>query len=123
MHSLAFEDAARVRGTYHTQLWVDVWQAQDPWIYASLDIPRSTRLYWRDTPPPEIVGAELFDRGDIELRRENDVLKHRVALLVAIARLLFTLVRVRRADLRHCRVPDPRVGPREQPAGTEAATM
>lgn len=94
---------------YHPQLWVDVWRAQDPWLYANLDIPRSTRLTWRDRSPPEaIVGAELFDRGHAVLRRDLHRLQRRADVLAALVRLLVTLVRVRGADLRNHRLPDGR---------------
>ena len=73
-----------------------------------LGVPRSTARGWLDAAPRVMVGLEVADFTEPELRQEILKLRRRVKKLTALLRLTLALLRSLKFTLTHERVPDGR---------------
>ncbi len=69
-------------------------------------VPRSTARGWLTSTRAEVVTIDVFDMDVLKLQQEILTLRHRVAWLVAMLRLLVVLTRVSGFSLACARFPD-----------------
>ncbi len=80
----------------------------DPTIATDLGVPRSTARGWLRTAPTAVVGLEVADLTEVELRQEVLKLQRRVQKLAALLRLALALLHVSTFTLAGERLPDGR---------------
>jgi putative transposase len=83
-----------------------VWETGNPDLFPDLAIPRSTLAGWLREPPPEVVTVDWLVHSEVSLLLTLHKTEKRNAILLALLRLLLTLVRVRGCHLDGQRLPD-----------------
>ena len=83
-----------------------VWETGNPWLLSELNIPRSTIAGWMREPPPDVVTVDWLEACDLELALKMKKIESRCGVLMALVRLLLTLVRVHYLGLAGNRLPD-----------------
>ena len=86
-----------------------VWETGDTHLFPELNIPRSTLAGWLRDPPPDVITAGVLETNDLALALRMKKLERHCGVLMALVRLLFTLVRVRSVGLdgpRLLQLPD-----------------
>jgi hypothetical protein len=78
----------------------------DPDLFPELKIPRSTIRNWFHRGIPDVVTCDLLSVEKTELLAEIQELRHRVAVLGAIAGLLVVMLRVSEHRLDHERLAE-----------------
>ena len=76
-----------------------VWETGNPDLFPDLAIPRSTLAGWLREPPPEVVTVDWLAHSDVSLILTLHKTEKRNVILLALLRLLLTLVRVRGCHL------------------------
>jgi len=97
--------SSAVRNSYDHRLRQAIVETGDPDLFPELRIPDSTRRTWMRRGVSTVVTFERADAHIIALQVHNAKLRKRVTTLVALVRLLITLVRVRDQSIEHTRVP------------------
>jgi hypothetical protein len=77
----------------------------DPDLFPELSIPRSTVSGWLRGEFKPTVGTEAVSKTEIELHARLGKLERRIRALLAVMRLLLTLVRVSGCRLNRERLP------------------
>jgi transposase InsO family protein len=78
----------------------------DPTVATDLGVPRSTARGWLRTAPAAVVGLDVADLTELELRQEVLKLRRRVQKLAALLRLALALLHVSNFTLSGERLPD-----------------
>jgi hypothetical protein len=99
---------SRPQRRYDHRLRDLVQRTRDLTIDTDLGVPRSTARGWLDGAPRVVVGLEVADFTEPELRQEILKLRRRVKRLTALLRLTLALIRSLKFTLTHERVPDGR---------------
>lgn len=71
-------------------------------------VPRSTADGWRTRSSADVVSLDVIEENVAELQREVVLLRRRNARLVALVRLLFTVIKVAGFSLNRMRLPEER---------------
>ena len=85
-----------------------VHRTRDVTLATNLGVPRSTARGWLDAPPTVVVGLDVADFTEPELREEILKLRRRVQKLTALLRLALALLRTSGFHLAGTRLPDGR---------------
>jgi putative transposase len=93
------------RRAYDHRLRDVVCEERNPALFAQLGIPRSTAASWIRRGSRPVVTTELFAQDEQALRARVLKLERRVQVLLAVARLLFVMVRLFGFRLDSQRVP------------------
>ena len=80
----------------------------DVTVATDLGVPRSTARGWLGTAPRVVVGLDVVDLSEPELRQEVLNLRRRVLTLRALLRLVLVLLRISGFRLTGARLPDGR---------------
>src|SRR6185436_17110581 len=78
----------------------------DPTVATDLGVPRSTARGWLGATPTVVVGLDMADLTEPELRQEILKLRRRVQKLRALLRLALALLRTAGCRLTGERLPD-----------------
>ena len=96
--------AARPQQRYDHRLRELVHRAGDPTIATDLGVPQSTARGWLRTVPTVVIGLDVADLSEHELRQEVLKLRRRVEKLAALLRLALVLLSVSKFTLAGERV-------------------
>jgi putative transposase len=105
--------SAAIRRSYDHRLRELVCGSGDRRLASRAGVPRSTAASWRQRGCRNVVTVDLVHQETRELQEKVLQLEHRMAVLLAMVRLLWALVRVRGARLEEERLPE----------GTEKAAL
>ena len=105
---VAMPTRARPQQRYDHRLRHLVHRTGDVTFATALGVPRSTARGWLDAPPTVIVGLDVMDLAEPELRQEILKLRRRVQKLTALLRLALALLRTSGFHLAGARLPDGR---------------
>ena len=83
-----------------------VWETGNSDLFPELAIPRSTLAGWLREPPPDVVTVDWLGHSEVTLLCRLHKTEKRNAVLLALLRLLLTLVRVHGCHLDGRRLPD-----------------
>ena len=97
----------RIQRIYDHRLVRLVQQTGDPTIGSRLGVPRSTLAGWLARAPRDVTTDAIADDAHAELRARVARLEKRNALMRAVLRILFALLRILKPDLSRLRVPAP----------------
>ena len=97
---------ARPQQRYDHRLRELVHRTGDPTIATDLGVPRSTARGWLRTVPTVVIGLDVADLSEHELRREVLKLQRRVEKFAALLRLALVLLSVSKFTLAGERLPD-----------------
>ena len=97
--------SAIARKHYDHRIRQAIVKTGDASLFPALAIPDSTRRSWLSRGVAEVVTLNEADAAIVELHWRIAKLEKRVGILVAVVRLLVTLVRVSGATLAETRVP------------------
>jgi len=96
---------ATCRRTYDHRLRELAYHAGAPGVAQRLGVPRSTAKSWMRRGMPDVVTLDVFDSDASELLAQAVRLENRVRRLLAIVRLLFSVIRISGVRLDGDRVP------------------
>ena len=97
---------ARPQKRYDHRLRDLVHRTRDPTIATDLGVPHSTARGWLRTAPTVVIGLDVADLTEHELRHEVLKLQRRVEKLAALLRLALALLSVSKFTLAGERLPD-----------------
>ena len=97
---------ARPQQRYDHRLRDLVHRTRDPTIATDLGVPHSTARGWLRTAPTVVIGLDVANQTEHELRREVLKLQRRVEKFAALLRLALVLVSVSKFTLAGERLPD-----------------
>ena len=98
--------ASRPQRRYDHRLRDLVQRTRDVTIATDLGVPRSTARGWLDAAPRVVIGLEVADLTEPELRQEIRKLQRRVEKLAALLRLALALLHASGFRLSGERLPD-----------------
>ena len=102
----AMPPSARPQQRYDHRLRNLVQRTGDVAFATDIGVPRSTARGWLDAPPTVVVGLDVADLTEPELREEILKLRRRVQKLTALLRLALALLRTSGFHLAGARLPD-----------------
>ena len=97
---------ARPQQRYDHRLRELVHRTGDPTIATDLGVPQSTARGWLRTAPTVVIGLDVANQTEHELRREVLKLQRRVEKFAALLRLALVLLSVSKFTLAGERLPD-----------------
>ena len=97
---------SRAQRRYDHRLRDLVQRTGDVTIATDLGVPRSTVHGWLDAAPRVVVGLEVADLTELELRQEILKLQRRVDKLAALLRLALALLHTSGFSLSRARLPE-----------------
>ena len=98
--------ASRPQRRYDHRLRNLVQRTRDVTIATDLGVPRSTARGWLDAAPRVVIGLEVADLTELELRQEILKLRRRVEKLAALLRLALALLHASGFSLSCERLPE-----------------
>ena len=99
---------ARTQQRYDHRLRNLVQRTRDVTVATNLGVPRSTARGWLGAPSTVVVGFDVAELTEPELRREVLKLRRRVRKLTALLRLVLALLHASGFRLNATRLPDGR---------------
>jgi hypothetical protein len=94
------------RRAYDHRIKDQILRAGDPHLFPELEIPRSTAVSWIRRDVGEVISLDQGDEGERALRNRAARLERRIAMLMAVLRLVLALLRVSGFRLELSRVAD-----------------
>ena len=80
-------------------------QTKNPFLFAELDIPRSTALDWIRKGPKEVISHADFETDSIDLVARNQILNIELNTETEKSKLIFQTVRILGFELQYRRIP------------------
>ena len=105
---ISMPTTARLQQRYDHRLRNLVQRTGDVTVATDLGVPRSTARGWLGTTPTVVIGLDVVDLTEPELRREILKLRRRVQKLTALLHLVLALLRTSEFSLSGERLPEGR---------------
>ena len=105
---ISMPTTARLQQRYDHRLRNLVQRTGDVTVATNLGVPRSTARGWLGTRPTVVIGLDVVDLTEPELRREILKLRRRVQKLTALLHLVLALLRTSEFSLSGERLPEGR---------------
>ena len=105
---ISMPTTARMQQRYDHRLRYLVQRTGDVTVASDLGVPRSMARGWLGTTPTVVIGLDVVDLTEPELRREILKLRRRVQKLTALLHLALALLRTSEFSLSGERLPEGR---------------
>ena len=105
---ISMPTTARLQQRYDHRLRNLVQRTGDVTVATDLGVPRSTARGWLGTTPTVVIGLDVVDLTEPELRGEILKLRRRVQKLTALLHLVLALLRTSEFSLSGERLPEGR---------------